>query len=171
MHQPVSGSTRTGIPPLIKRNTALFAGSQSFIGAGTQLGYGFGPLMMLSLTGSANLAGLTVVLFGISRFLVSYPTGKITDSYGRKPGIQLGLVLTMIGTIAVGLAMLFQSAVALILGMLVFGMGFNSAQQLRVAAADMYPPRLRGLALGTVATGSLIGLALGPVMEIGRAHV
>ena len=36
MHKPVSGLAG-GIPPLIKRNTLLFALSQLFIGAGTQL--------------------------------------------------------------------------------------------------------------------------------------
>jgi MFS family permease len=118
----------------------------------------------VTLTGSASLAGLTVALFGISRFLVSYPVGKITDTYGRKPGIQLGLGLALVGTIAVGLAMIFQSIAALIVGMLVFGMGFNAAQQLRVAAADMFPPRLRAQALGYVATGSIVGLVFSPVM-------
>ena len=91
MHKPVPRPAAR-IPALIKRNMALFALSQSFVGAGTQLGYGIGPLMVIALTGSASLAGLTVALFGISRFLVSYPVGKITDTYGRKPGIQLGLV-------------------------------------------------------------------------------
>jgi MFS family permease len=48
--------------------------------------------------------------------------------------------------------------------MLIFGMGFNAAQQLRVAAADMFPPRLRAMALGFVATGSLLGLVISPVL-------
>lgn len=152
------------IPPLIKRNTALFALSQSFMGASTQLGYGMGPLMVVGLTGSASLAGLTVALFGISRFMVAYPVGKITDTYGRKPGIQLGLALSLVGTIVVGLAMLFHSIMPLVLGMLVFGMGFNAAQQLRVAAADMFPPPLRAMALGFVATGSVIGLLITPCL-------
>jgi MFS family permease len=52
----------------------------------------------------------------------------------------------------------------LTLGMLVFAMGVSAAQQLRVAAADMYPPRMRGLALGFIATGSLIGIALSPLV-------
>jgi MFS family permease len=162
MHQPIARSSTGRIPSLIKRNTALFALSQSFMGAGTQLAYGVGPLMVVALTGSTSLAGLTVALYGVSRFLVAYPVGKITDTYGRKPGIQLGLGLALIGTIAAGLAMLFHSIAALTVGMLVFGMGFNAAQQLRVAAADMYPPRLRGQALGFVATGSLVGLMIGP---------
>ena len=164
MHQPVPGPTIGRIPPLIKRNTALFALSQSFMGAGTQLGYGIGPLMVIALTGSASLAGLTVALFGISRFLVAYPVGKITDTYGRKPGIQLGLGLALVGTVAVGISMLLHSVAGFTAGMLLFGMGFNAAQQLRVAAADMFPPRLRAQALGFVATGSMVGLAFGPVL-------
>ncbi len=166
MHQPLPKS-RVRIPPLIKRNTSLFALSQSFIGASTQLGYGLGPLMIVGLTGSASLAGLTVAMFGISRFLVAYPVGKITDTYGRKPGIQLGLGLSLIGTVSVGLAMLFHAVIPLVLGMLIFGMGFNAAQQLRVAAADMFPPQLRAMALGFVATGSIIGLLISPVLMWG----
>ena len=161
MHQPLPRKT-SSVPPLIKRNTVFFALSQSFIGIGTQLGYGMGPLMVVSLTGSASLAGLTVGLFGISRFLVAYPVGKITDTYGRKPGIQLGLGLTLIGTLIVGISMLLHGVVGLIVGMLIFGMGFNAAQQLRVAATDMYPPRLRALALGFVAAGAMLGLLIAP---------
>ena len=89
MHQTIARPT-FGVPPLIKRNTALFALSQSFTGAGMQFAYGLGPLMVIALTGSASLAGLSVGLIGLSRFLVSYPVGKITDTYGRKPGILLG---------------------------------------------------------------------------------
>src|SRR5262245_20273472 len=161
MHHPTPRSGG-GIPPLIKRNTALFALSQAFMGAGTQLGYGIGPLMVVALTGSASLAGLTVALFGMSRFLVAYPVGRITDRHGRKPGVQLGLTLALVGTITVGLAMLWHGVVALVVGMLIFGMGFSAAQQMRVAAVDMFPPRLRALALGFVATGSLVGIVISP---------
>ena len=163
MHKPVSGLAG-GIPPLIKRNTLLLALSQSFIGAAAQLAYGIGPLMVIAVTGSASLAGQIVGLFGVSRFLVSYPTGKITDTFGRKPGILFGQGLTIAGSIATGLAMLAHSAAGLAAGMLLFTMGVASAQQLRVAATDMYPPRMRGLALGFVATGSLGGIALSPLV-------
>ncbi|MFL6798663.1 MAG: MFS transporter [Xanthobacteraceae bacterium] len=161
MHQALPAR---GIPPLIKRNTALFAFSQAFMGAGTQLGYGIGPLMVISLTQSASLAGLTVALFGISRFLVAYPVGRITDRHGRKPGIQLGLALGLIGTVAVGVAMLIHAIVALVFGMLIFGMGISAAQQMRVAATDMFPPQQRALALGFVATGSLLGIVISPAL-------
>src|SRR5215204_223758 len=97
MHQPVRHSARFPIPPLIKRNTALFSVSQSFTGAASPLAFGLGPLMLVELTASASPSGLTVALFGLSRFFVSYPVGRITDAYGRKPGIFLGLAFSARG--------------------------------------------------------------------------
>jgi len=164
VHQAISRPRGFRVPPLIKRNTALFAISQSFTGAGMQLAYGIGPLMVVGVTHSAELAGLSVALLGLSRFLVAYPTGKITDAYGRKPGIQLGLVLALAGAVTVGLSMIWHNAAGLICGLLVFSMGMNAAQQLRVAATDMFPPHLRAQALGFVALGSLLGLVITPFM-------
>jgi len=152
------------IPGLIKRNITLFALSQTFTGAGMQFAYGLGPLMVLSMTGSAGLAGLSVALIGISRFLVAYPVGKITDAYGRKPGILLGLVLAMAGALVVGSSLSFGGTTAFVIGLLLFGMGMNAAQQLRVAATDMFPPQFRGQALGYVALGSLVGLLVSPAV-------
>ncbi len=172
---PATSSTpsvvrRFRIPGLIKRNMALFALSQSFTGAGMSFAYGFGPLMVIGITGSAGLAGLTVALLGLTRFLIAYPIGKITDSYGRKPGILLGLVLAMGGAIVLGLSMILLSVALLIVGMLVFGMGMHAAQQLRVAATDMFPPQHRAQALGYIALGSLAGLfAVPPMVTAGES--
>ncbi len=152
------------VPSVIKRNMALFALSQTFTGAGMQFTYGFGPLMVIALTGSADLAGLSVGLVGLSRFLVAYPVGRITDALGRKPGILMGLGLALVGATAVGVAMSLHSFAAFVGGILVFGMGMNASQQLRVAATDMFPPQHRAQALGYLALGSLLGLAVSPVM-------
>ena len=60
MHRPIHQTQKIRVPPLIKRNTTLFALSQSFTGAGMQFAYGLGPLMVIALSGSAGLAGLSV---------------------------------------------------------------------------------------------------------------
>src|SRR5215212_8830091 len=159
------------IPALIKRNMALFALSQSFTGAGMQFAYGLGPLMVIGLTGSASLAGLSVSLIGFSRFMVSYPIGKITDTYGRKPGILLGLILALVGSLVLGTSLTFRSPALFVLGMLVFAMGMYGAQQLRVAATDMFLPHMRAQALGYIAAGSLVGLVISPVVVYGSEHV
>jgi len=129
-----------------------------------QFAYGLGPLMVVALTNSASLSGLSVALLGLSRFLVAYPVGKITDTYGRKPGILLGLVLGLVGSIIVGVSMAWASIATLVTGLLVFGMGMNAAQQLRVAATDMFLPSMRAKALGYVAVGSLVGVVVSPVL-------
>ncbi len=152
------------IPALIKRNMALFALSQSFTGAGMQFIYGLGPLMIVSVSGSADLAGLSVALIGLSRFLISYPIGKITDHYGRKRGILLGLALAMLGTLIIGFAQDIRNLALIIFGILAFGMGMNAAQQMRVGATDMVPSRLRGEALGYIALGTFAGLILSPAV-------
>lgn len=152
------------MPPLIRRNIVLFACSQSFNGAGMQLAYGMGPLMVLALTDSAALAGLSVALIGLSRFLVAYPVGRIMDARGRKPAILLGLVLGLFGALALAVSIESRSLTLLVGGLLVFAMGMNAAQQLRIAATDMLPPQRRGQALGYVALGSLFGLLFFPPM-------
>jgi MFS family permease len=118
----------------------------------------------MALTHSASLAGLSVALIGLSRFLVSYPVGKITDTYGRKPGIQLGLAIALAGALVVAASMSLGSIVVLTAGLLIFGMGMAAAHQLRIAVADMFPPSLRAEALGYVALGSIAGLAISPLL-------
>lgn len=152
------------VPGIIKRNITLFALSQSFTGAGMQLAYGFGPLMVIALTDSASLAGITVGVVGLSRFLIAYTAGRVTDRFGRKPGILLGLCLALIGGLIVGSSMNIGSFWVFLGGLLIFGMGMNAAQQLRVAATDMFPPNKRAQALGYVALGSLLGLFANPLL-------
>lgn len=158
-------------PPLIRRNIILFALSQSFNGAGMQLAYGIGPLMVLALTSSPSLAGLSVALIGLSRFLVAYPVGRIMDAYGRKPAILLGLVFGLCGAIVLGMSIGLGNLWLMAGGLLVFGMGMNAAQQLRVAATDMFLPHRRGQALGYVALGSLAGLLFfPPIMRFSEVY-
>jgi MFS family permease len=52
----------------------------------------------------------------------------------------------------------------LVVAMLVFGMGVQASQQMRVAATDMFPPYMRAQALGYVALGSLAGLLVTPLV-------
>lgn len=156
------------IPPLIRRNTVLLATTQAFVGVGTQLMPTLGGIIIERLLGSIVLAGLGTGLLYFSRLLVAYPVGWVIDSYGRRAGLQLGLVLSLVGTVVIGSAVTAMSFPLFVAGALVFGLGVGAGQQLRTAAADMYLPERRAQGLGYVLTGSLIGALGGPLL-IGAA--
>ena len=62
MHKPARRSMASGIPPLIKRNTALFALTLAFTGSGMQFAFLLGPLMVIAIMGSATWSGIAVGL-------------------------------------------------------------------------------------------------------------
>lgn len=152
------------VSPLIKRNTALLAATQAFVGAGTQLVPALGAIMIERLLGSIVLAGLASSLVYVARLLIAYPIGWVMDAYGRKAGLLCGLTLTLLGATGIGASMVAVSFPLFLVGVLVFGLGLGAGQQLRTAAADMYPPDRRAEGLGYVLTGSLIGAFGGPLL-------
>lgn len=152
------------VPWLIRRNTLLLAATQAFVGAGTQLVPTLGGIMIERLLGSMALAGLASSLLYFARLLIAYPIGWVMDTYGRKAGLLVGLAMTLVGALTIGLAMLWLSFGVFLLGLLLFGLGVGAGQQLRTAAADMYLPERRAEGLGYVLTGALVGALGGPLL-------
>ncbi len=152
------------IPPLIMRNTIKFAVAQALQGSGMQLVVALSAITILTLTDSAVLTGIGISTLSVSRLAVSYPLGKIADTYGRRPAMLAGLTFGMAGAPIISLAVLWSSLVLFVLGIFVFGLGVAATQQLRVGVTDMYPGRRRGEALGYLLTGSLLGTMIGPIL-------
>src|SRR5262245_58388617 len=159
------GVTRPlAIPAVLKRNTLLLATAQAFVGVGNQMVPTLGAIMVTQLLGSPALAGLATSVLGGCRFLVAYPAGHVADTYGRRAGLLAGLLLTLVGAIAVGLALMQHAFLGFLGGLVLFGLGVGAGQQLRLAAADLYPPSRRAEGLGYVLMGSLVGALGGPLL-------
>ena len=152
------------IPALIKRNTLLLALTQAFVGMGNQTTPTLAPIIVVQMLGSAAFSGVGTSILGFSRLVIAYPVGYLTDRFGRKAGLMLGLGLTLVGTLVIGQAMLLGSFPLIVVGMVIFGLGIGAGQQLRLAAADMFLPSRRGEGLGYVLTGSLIGAVAAPLL-------
>jgi MFS family permease len=167
---PVLESTvKLKIPRIIRRNTLKLATSQAFVGTGTQLITALGALAILQLTHSATLTGLGTAIIAVSRFVISYPAGKISDLFGRKPALAIGIALGIVGAPLIGVSILLESFALLLVGFLIFSLGMGMTQQLRVAAADMYPPSHRGVGTGYVLMGSLLGALMAPgIIELAQ---
>src|SRR5262245_62463996 len=93
----------------VKRNTLLLAASQAFVGVGNQMVPTLGAIIVARLLGTAHLAGMAASTLGVSRFLVSYPIGRVADAYGRRVAIVLGLLLGLAGAMGTGLSVLLES--------------------------------------------------------------
>src|SRR3954454_24464799 len=91
--QAPARATSTTIPGFIKRNTCYLAAAQACVGIGNQMMPTLGALMVVHLTGAPALAGAATSILGGCRLLSAYPTGYVTDTFGRKAGLFLGLVL------------------------------------------------------------------------------
>ena len=141
---PAQQTVRDPIPGVVRRNMALIAVTQALVGVGTQLTPSLGAVMAIRLLGSNTFAGLATSLLGLSRMLVSYPIGAVTDRYGRKAGLVGGLLVAMLGAALAGLAMVTASFALFVVAIFVFGSGVGGVQQLRVAATDMFPPGYGG---------------------------
>ncbi|MGE3269797.1 MAG: MFS transporter [Chloroflexota bacterium] len=161
---PSSDKQHFSIPPLIRRNTILLALTQAFVGMGNQTTPTLAPIIAVRMLGSQDLAGVGTSILGLSRLLIAYPVGYLTDRYGRRAGLMLGLVLTLLGALVIGGGMLAWSFPVVVVGLVIFGLGVGAGQQLRLAAADMFVPARRGEGLGYVLTGSLVGAIAAPML-------
>ena len=158
------------IPSLIRRNTLLLTFAEMFVGTGQQMVPTLGSIVVYSFLGSATFAGISSSVIGLTRALVSYPSGYVADRQGRKPVLLLGLALSLLGAIGMGVSVIRSSFALYLFALLVFGIGGGtSQQQRRLSATDMYPPARRGEGLGFVLTGSLFGALGGPAI-IGLAE-
>src|SRR4051794_9167828 len=119
--RPSADSSQLGIPPLIRRNTILLALTQAFVGMGNQTTPTLAPIIVVQMLGSAALSGLGTSILGISRLAIAYPIGMLTDRCGRKAGLLFGLVVTLIGTLVIGVAMLRGSFPLVVVGLVIFG--------------------------------------------------
>ena len=157
-------SNKPIIPRLIIKNTLFFAVSQAFQGIPMQIAVTTGASMISYLTGSKALAGVPGMLISGSRFIVAFPTGYITDKYGRKTGMYLSLILGLIACLILSISTYSSLTFVMFFGFIVLGLGFGANTQLRVAAADMYPAKLRASGIGTVLTFSVFGAFLSPLL-------
>ena len=115
-----------------------------------------------NLGASLGFIGVLSSVVGITQLFTSMPIGVLSDRYGRK----LVLVLGMLGfAVATTLFALAPSAVLLIPGRIL--MGLASVATFTIGAAyvgDVVSTRERGLAFGMYATCMGMGFGIGPLI-------
>ena len=121
-----------------------------------------GPLLVAladdfgtSIAVAGQLAAATFITWGIIAPLV----GPISDTYGRRPVLLIGLLLMALGVLGSGVAWSYSSLLAL---RLITGIGSAMILPTIMAAlADNLPPEKLGRAVGFITASSWVGVAVG----------
>ncbi len=136
--------------------------SQVLSGVGMASGIAVGALLAEDLSGSEALAGLGTTAQVLGGALIAIPTARIMAARGRRPGLQFGYALAMVGAALVVTAAVAGSFPLMLVGMLLFGGGTAGNGQARYAAADLAEEHRRGRDLSIVVWATTIGSVLGP---------
>lgn len=99
------------------------------------------------------LLGIAVGIYGLTQAILQIPMGFLSDIWGRKKVMALGLVMFLIGSVIAALA---NDIWVIILGRLIQGMGAIASTGMALIA-DVSRPEQRGKMMGIV--GSSIGLS------------
>jgi MFS family permease len=144
---------------------ALFAGAATMSAAMAVSGV-VGTLVVAGLLGTAwgglpNAAG--VVATGLGALALT----RLMVARGRRAGLLAGYVAAAAGGALAAAGLLAPAAVAaalVVAGMALLGAGNAAGQLSRYAAADLFPPHRRGLAIGVVVWSGTIGAVGGPLL-------
>ncbi len=108
-----------------------------------------------------QLLGLALGIYGLTQACLQIPFGMLSDRFGRKPIITLGLIIFILGSL---LAATSESIYGLILGRALQGAGAVAAA-IMALAADLTTEQNRTKAMALI--GMTIGLAFSIAFVIG----
>jgi len=168
----------------VRRGVVLTAVQQRGVSSSTLLSFAaaafmvravmlmLGPLLVAladdfgtSIAVAGQLAAATFITWGITAPLV----GPISDTYGRRPVLLIGVLLMALGVLGSGAAWSYGSLMAT---RLITGVGSAMLPPTIMAAlADNLPPEKVGKAVGFITASSWVGLALAPCLAISEDGV
>ena len=114
---------------------------------------------------SATLIGLAVGVYGLTQAIFQIPLGRLSDFWGRKRTIYLGLVIFIIGSF---LAAIADSLLWLCLGRAIQGAGAVSSAVIALNA-DLTRDEVRTKSMAiigvTIGLTFILSIVLGPVLD------
>lgn len=147
---------------LYKRVIFIASLSQIFGGAGLAAGITVGALLAQEMLGTAAYAGMPMALFTLGSAGAAFLVGRISQRFGRRPGLTAGFMLGGFGGLGVVLAAILNNLPLLILSMLVYGAGTATNLQTRYAGTDLANKNQRAKAVSIIMVSATFGAFAGP---------
>src|SRR5262245_29116440 len=119
------------------------------------------PFYALKFHASPETIGMIIASFFVAQLISAPLWGRVSDHYGRRPALLIGLSASAIAFLVFG----FANAVWLLfLCRIVQGMGGGTTGVLQAYVSDTVPPEDRARSLGWLSAGTNVGTMLGPVI-------
>ncbi|MFI9027945.1 MFS transporter [Streptomyces sp. NPDC053560] len=147
-----------------RRVLTVLVVSQVLSGAGLAAGITVGALLAEEMLGSTGLAGLPSALFTAGAALGAVGIGRLSQRWGRRPGLALGYAGGAAGSLGVVVAAATGNAPLLFVALTVYGAGTATNLMARYAGADLAAPERRGRAVSTVLLATTLGAVAGPLL-------
>src|SRR5438105_1169296 len=119
------------------------------------------PFYALKLHASPATIGMVIASFFVAQLISAPLWGRVSDHYGRRPALLIGLGASAAAFFVFG----FANAVWLLfLCRIVQGLGGGTTGVLQAYVGDTVPPEDRASSLGWLSAGTNVGTMLGPVV-------
>ena len=126
------------------------------------------PFYALELEASPEIVGLLIASYSIAQLVAAPFWGRISDRYGRRPALLIGLTASAMAYLVFGFA---DSLWLLFLSRLVQGAGGGTTGVAQAYVADTTAPADRAKALGWLSAATSAGVAFGPAIGSLAAHL
>ncbi len=125
------------------------------------------PFYALDLNNSPQLIGVIIAAFSMAQLMSAPLWGRVSDRYGRRPALLIGLTASTISYIVFGFANTFWLLLA---SRFIQGAGGGTTGVLHAYVADTVPPEDRTRSLGWLSAATSAGVMIGPVIGSTAAY-
>ncbi len=119
------------------------------------------PFYAVDLGGSGMVVGLLVSTFAVAQLLSAPLWGRVSDRYGRRPALMIGLAFSVVAYVVFAFA---TSIWLLVLSRVIQGAGGGTTGVIQAYVADATEPENRARSLGWISAATNMGVAIGPVL-------
>jgi len=116
------------------------------------------------------IAGVVIALFGLMQFIASPILGELSDVYGRKKLLTLGVAVLAISQMLFGWGIGVASLAVLLISRAIAGLAGANFSIAQAAIADVSAPEDRAKNFGLIGAAFGLGFILGPLLGGWIAH-
>ena len=144
------------------RTIRTLSAAQIGAGIGTAGTVAAGSLLVASITGSEELAGLAQTFSVLGAAALAIPLARLTSRGGRRTALSFGYAAGVLGSFLAIFGGIHSNVYLMLSGSFLVGSASASGYQARFAAIDLVPEAHRAKQLSYVVWGSTVGAVTGP---------